>query len=61
MEATIIVTHMQQFLKNSISFSNTIYNMTHLGEMNVSKNIFDSLDYIPKHEIKDLSELVPLI
>ena len=29
--------------------------------VNRNKNIFDSLDYIPKHEIKDLSELVPLI
>jgi 2-haloacid dehalogenase len=29
--------------------------------VNRSKNIFDNLDYIPKHEIKDLSELEPLI
>ena len=29
--------------------------------VNRSKNIFDKLDYIPKYEIKDLSELVPLI
>ena len=29
--------------------------------VNRNKNIFDSLDYIPKHEIKDLSELMPLI
>ena len=29
--------------------------------VNRNKNIFDSLDYIPKHEIKNLSDLVPLI
>ncbi len=29
--------------------------------VNRNKNIFDNLDYIPKHEIKDLSELAPLI
>ena len=29
--------------------------------VNREKKIFDILDYIPKHEIKDLSELVPLI
>ena len=29
--------------------------------VNRNKNIFDSLDYNPKHEIKNLSELVPLI
>jgi 2-haloacid dehalogenase len=29
--------------------------------VNRSKNIFDNLDYIPKHEIKNLSELAPLI
>jgi 2-haloacid dehalogenase len=29
--------------------------------VNRSKNIFDNLDYIPKHEIKNLSELEPLI
>jgi len=29
--------------------------------VNRNKNIFDNLDYNPKHEIKNLSELVPLI
>ena len=29
--------------------------------VNRNKNIFDKLDYIPKHEIKNLSELMPLI
>ncbi len=29
--------------------------------VNRNKNIFDNLDYKPKHEIKNLSELVPLI
>jgi 2-haloacid dehalogenase len=29
--------------------------------VNRSKNIFDNLDYIPKHEIKNLYELAPLI
>ena len=29
--------------------------------VNRGKNTFDKLDYIPKYEIKDLSELVPLI
>ena len=29
--------------------------------VNRNKNIFDNLDYDPKHEIKNLSELVPLI
>jgi 2-haloacid dehalogenase len=29
--------------------------------VNRSQNIFDNLDYIPKHEIKDLSELLTLI
>ena len=29
--------------------------------VNRNNNIFDSLDYIPRHEIKNLSELLPLI
>ena len=29
--------------------------------VNRNQNIFDNLDYDPKHKIKDLSELVPLI
>ena len=29
--------------------------------VNRNKNVFDKLDYNPKYEIKDLTELVPLI
>jgi 2-haloacid dehalogenase len=57
------------FQKNEIAFlSANTWDVSGAGNygynsiwVNRSQNIFDNLDYIPKHEIKDLSELEPLI
>jgi len=57
------------FQKNEIAFlSANTWDVSGAGNygynsiwVNRSQNIFDNLDYIPKYEIQDLSELAPLI